>query len=144
MQNLKYIVSERIEDILDIEVLSAFDKNCGSFIIFEGRVRADKVDNSEVEKIIYESYVKMAEKEIAKIELEAIEKFSIKKVIVKHRIGEVRVGEIALLVAVLSEHRKEGFEGIQYIVDEIKRRVPVWKKEILKNGKQRWVEERND
>lgn len=144
MKNSKYIITGRIEDIMGIDVLSVFDESCGSFIIFEGRVRADKVDDSEVEKIIYESYIEMAEREIAKIESEAIEKFSVKKVIIKHRVGEVKVGEIALLVAVLSEHRKEGFEAIQYVIDEIKRRVPIWKKEILKNGKQRWVEGEND
>jgi molybdopterin synthase catalytic subunit len=144
MENSRYIVRGKIEDILENDVLNVVDKNCGSFIIFEGRVRADEVDDSEVEKIIYESYIEMAEREIAKIESVAIEKFSVKKVIIKHRVGEVKVGEIALLVAVLSEHRKEGFEAIQYVIDEIKRRVPIWKKEILKNGKQRWVEGEND
>lgn len=140
-ENLKHITFERIDRNLIPDVFTNDLNECGSVVIFEGRVRADKIDNAVVEKIIYESYIEMAEKEFEEIEKETIEKFGVKKVIIKHRVGEVKVGEIALLVAILSGHRKEGFAAIQYVVDEVKRRVPIWKKEILSDGKTRWVEE---
>ena len=133
---MRYLTSEKIPAVLDFDC-----SDCGSYITFEGRVRADEFEGGKVEKIIYESYVEMAEREIEKIKKEAFEKFKVNEIIIKHRIGEVKVGEVALFVAVVSGHRKEGFSAIQYIVDEIKRKVPIWKKEILSNGKVRWVEE---
>ena len=140
-ENLKYITFERIDINSTLDVFTDGFPKCGSVVIFDGRVRADMIDDAVVEKIIYESYIEMAEKEFEKIEKEAIERFGVEKVIIKHRIGEVKVGEVALLVAVLSAHRKEGFSAIQYVIDEVKRRVPIWKREILSDGKTRWVEE---
>ncbi len=80
----------------------------------------------------------MAEKEIDKIIKKAKRKFKVREIIVKHRTGRVKLGEIAFFVAVLSAHRKEGFSAIQFIIDEIKKKVPIWKKEILSNEKYRW------
>lgn len=114
--------------------------NCGAVITFEGIVRGDKVGNTRVKKINYESYEYMADKEIEKIRREAIEKFKLHDVLIKHRLGEVKVGETALFVAVLSEHRKEGFKAIDYIVDNVKKKAPIWKKEILENKQSRWKE----
>lgn len=137
---MKYIVDGEIDVRSIMDTLTDGSTDSGSLIVFEGRVRADEVDGEFVEKIFYESYIGMAEKEIEKIESEVIKKFGVKKVVIKHRIGEVKVGEIALFVAVLSTHRMEGFEAIQYAINEVKRRVPIWKKEILSNGKTRWRE----
>ena len=141
--NSKNIIFEKIDDTFILNVLRNSYSDCGSYIIFEGKVRADEVDGEKVEKIIYESYIEMAEKELERIKSEAIEKFKVKEIIIKHRVGEVKVGEVALFVAVISGHRKEGFSAIQYIINEIKTKVPIWKKEILSNGKTRWVEESN-
>lgn len=131
----KYLVYGKIKNSVRKHCL-----NCGAIITFEGVVRGDKVGNSHVKKIIYESYEQMAEKEIDKIRSEAIEKFKLHDAVIKHRIGEVKVGETALFVAVLLEHRKEGFKAIDYIVDEVKKKVPIWKKEILENKQSRWKE----
>lgn len=137
-ENEKPISYQRLEHFIkDFHVSSPIS---GAFITFEGRVRADRVGDKYVERIIYECYVPMAEREIEKIKQEAYEKFGIDFVIVKHRIGEVYVGDVALFVAVLSKHRKEGFQAIQYIIDEVKKRVPIWKKEILSDGSSRWRE----
>jgi len=137
---MRYITFERIDESFIIEVLKDVDSEIGSFIIFEGRVRGDRVGSVFVERIVYESYTEMAEREIEKIEREAIEKFGVKRVLIKHRVGEVRVGEVAFLVVVLSGHRREGFCAIQYIIDEVKRRAPIWKKEVLSDGSGRWRE----
>jgi molybdopterin synthase catalytic subunit len=81
----------------------------------------------------------MAEKEIEKIRSEALKQFVVKKIYIKHRIGRVHVGEASIIVAVLSAHRKEGIKAVDYIIDEIKKKVPIWKKEIFEDGSQRWV-----
>lgn len=111
----------------------------GSLFIFSGIVRMDKSEHGIVSAIIYECYKEMAEKEIEKIRSEALKKFVIKKVYIKHRIGRVCVGEASLIVAVLSAHRKEGIKAVDYIIDEIKKKVPIWKKEIFEDGSQQWV-----
>ncbi|CUT07429.1 molybdopterin synthase catalytic subunit [Candidatus Kryptonium thompsonii] len=132
---MKYIVDGEIDVKFIMDTLADGSPDSGSLIMFEGRVRADEVGGNFVEKIFYESYISMAEKEIEKIEDEVIKKFGVKRVVIKHRIGEVKVGEVALFVAVLSAHRTEGFEAIQYAINEVKKRVPIWKREILSNGK---------
>ncbi|CUS76854.1 molybdopterin synthase subunit MoaE [Candidatus Kryptonium thompsonii] len=137
---MKYIVDGEIDVKFIMDTLADGSPDSGSLIMFEGRVRADEVGGNFVEKIFYESYISMAEKEIEKIEDEVIKKFGVKRVVIKHRIGEVKVGEVALFVAVLSAHRTEGFEAIQYAINEVKKRVPIWKREILSNGKTRWRE----
>lgn len=137
---MRHIVDGEIDVKFIMDTLADGSPDSGSLIVFEGRVRADEVGGNFVEKIFYESYISMAEKEIEKIEDEVIKKFGVKRVVIKHRIGEVKVGEVALFVAVLSAHRTEGFEAIQYAINEVKKRVPIWKREILSNGKTRWRE----
>ena len=139
MKVKKYITFDKLDNSFVLEVLNDGDSECGSFVIFEGRVRKDKVGGRFVEKIFYESYVEMAEKEIGKIEFEAREKFGVDKIVIKHRVGEVMAGEVSFFVAVFSKHRDEGFKAIQYIINQVKSRAPIWKKEILTDGKHRWV-----
>jgi molybdopterin synthase catalytic subunit len=140
---MSYLISKKIGEKLIQKIINASDPYSGSLIIFTGRVRKDRVRGKYVREIEYEAYKDMAEKEIRKIEEEAKKKFKVKKVFIKHRTGKVKVGEIAFFVGVLSAHRKEGFSAIQFIVDNFKRKVPVWKKEVLSNGSTRWKEEKN-
>ena len=134
-----YLTKEKIN--LD-EILRGFDfgsgKN-GSVIIFTGIVRGDEVKSGEfVESIFYDAYEQMAEREIEKIKNEARSKFPIDGILIRHRIGNVCVGKISFVVVVSSAHREEGFGAIQFIIDEVKSKVPIWKKEILSNGKTIW------
>lgn len=141
---MKYLTRKKITVKLINEIVKKnSDKSIGSLIIFTGKVRKDLVDKKNfVKEIYYESYKKMSEKEIDEIIKSAKEKFKVKKIIVKHRLGRVKLGEIAFLVIVFSSHRKEGFSAIQFVIDEIKNKVPIWKKEILSNNKERWKEEK--
>ncbi|MEO0280343.1 MAG: molybdenum cofactor biosynthesis protein MoaE [candidate division WOR-3 bacterium] len=141
---MKYLTRKKITVKLINEIVKKnSDKSIGSLIIFTGKVRKDLVDEKNfVKEIYYESYKKMSEKEIDEIIKSAKEKFKVKKIIVKHRLGRVKLGEIAFLVIVFSSHRKEGFSAIQFVIDEIKNKVPIWKKEILSNNKERWKEEK--
>ena len=87
---MKYIVDGEIDVKFIMDTLADGSPDSGSLIMFEGRVRADEVGGNFVEKIFYESYISMAEKEIEKIEDEVIKKFGVKRVVIKHRIGEVK------------------------------------------------------
>ncbi|GBD03246.1 Molybdopterin synthase catalytic subunit [bacterium HR19] len=130
MRKRKYIVKGKISFRF-----SRGDEKCGSFVVFLGVVRADKTPVGKVKYIEYSAYEEMAEKEIEKIIKEAKEKFRVEEIDVKHRVGKVRVGEPSFLVVVSSEHRKEGFAAAKYITDEVKKRVPIWKKEVTDKGK---------
>ncbi len=135
---MKYLTDKKITGKFVYEVLNRRDEKSGSFIVFEGRVRKDTLSKRCVKEIIYEAYEDMAEKEIDMIIKKARKKFGVREIFVKHRVGRVKVGEIAFFVLVLSAHRRERFSAIQFVINEIKKKVPIWKKEVLSDGKYRW------
>ena len=106
--------------------------------MFVGTVRAHN-DKGSVIQIDYEAYNEMAEDVIAEIENEMKAKWKLGKIKMVHRIGRLKVGEASVAVAVSSEHRKEAFEACRYGIDNIKSRVPIWKKEFMASG-EGWVE----
>ena len=112
----------------------------GAHSIFLGQVRADEVDNKKVTGIEYSAYEDMADKEIAKVRENAFEKWSLSCLHIFHSNGHVKVGEISLFIFVSAGHRTECLEAVQQIVEDIKHKVPVWKKEIMEDGSVRWVE----
>ena len=81
----------------------------------------------------------MAEQKIREIENEAHTKWEIKKLVVFHRIGNIKVGETSIIIGVSSEHRNEAFEACKYVINNVKTRVPIWKKEVSKES-QKWAE----
>lgn len=81
----------------------------------------------------------MAEQKMREIENETKTKWEIKKLVIFHRIGSIKVGESSIIIGVCSEHRNEAFEACKYIINNVKTRVPIWKKEIS-NESQKWVE----
>jgi molybdopterin synthase catalytic subunit len=136
----KYITDERICYIQIHDFLDNQDCTNGSLLTFRGIVRRDKTKYGVVKEIIYDAYVEMAEKEIQKIKQNASKNFEFDEIHIIHRIGKVSVGEVSLLVAVLSPHRREGIRAIEYVIEEIKKRVPIWKKEIFEDGSHYWVD----
>jgi molybdopterin synthase catalytic subunit len=103
----------------------------GAIIDFWGVVRPIE-DDREIEGIDYEAHRAMAEHQLTRIAEQAAEIFGLKFVIVHHRIGFIAVGEPSLFLRVLSAHRSEGFRASQWIIDELKKRVPIWKKPRFK------------
>jgi molybdopterin synthase catalytic subunit len=103
----------------------------GATIDFWGVVRRLE-GGREIEGIEYEAHGKMAEHQLRHIAEEAVEKFQLQRVIVHHRIGFIAVGEPSLFLRVASPHRGEGFRASQWIVDELKKKVPIWKKPRFK------------
>jgi molybdopterin synthase catalytic subunit len=110
----------------------------GAFASFEGWVR-DHNEGLEVERLEYESYQDLAVKEGAAIVAQALARFPIKHALCVHRLGRLELGEMAVWVGVSSAHRAEAFDACRYIIDEVKHRVPIWKKEHYRNGDSGWV-----
>ncbi len=115
-------------------------KNIGAHALFLGQVRADAVAGSTVEAIEYSAYEGMANAEIGRIREEAFTKFPLTCLHVYHSTGRVRAGEISLFVFVSAAHRRESIRAMEWIVEEIKYKVPVWKKEYLSDGQTRWID----
>jgi molybdopterin synthase catalytic subunit len=130
------ITSETI-DISKI-LLDTMDNWAGGTVLFIGSVR-DHNEDGTVSEMYYETYKEMAEKNLTEIEIEARKKWNIKKFVAVHRTGNLKVGEVAVAVAASAEHRKEAFEACRYGIDEIKIRLPIWKKEVSDSG-MGWVQ----
>ena len=99
----------------------------GAVIDFWGIVRPIE-DGREIDGIDYDAHREMAEHQLKRIAEQAVEQFGLKFVIVHHRIGFIAVGEASLFLRVASSHRSEGFRASQWIVDELKKKVPIWKR----------------
>ena len=109
--------------------------DAGATLDFLGVVRRLE-DGGEIDGIEYEAHREMAEHQLRRIAEQAAENFRLRVVIIHHRIGFIAVGEPSLFVRVASPHRGEGFRASQWIVDELKRKVPIWKKPRLTSEKQ--------
>lgn len=110
----------------------------GGIVIFLGKVRNESYGR-KVLKLIYEAYEDMAVVEMERIREEGLRKFPIEDMLIWHRYGELEVEEETILVIASGKHRKEAFEACIWAVDEVKRRVPVWKREVTEEGTF-WIE----
>jgi len=113
----------------------------GSDLLFCGRVRNNSRGRN-VQHIDYQVYPEMAVKEMERIAEEAIEKWRINRCVIVHRYGRVMPGESSIIILVSTPHRDESYTASRYIIDEIKKRVPVWKKELYDDGSE-WIGDRN-
>jgi molybdopterin synthase catalytic subunit len=107
------------------------DLTSGAVVDFWGAVRGLE-DGHQIEGIEYEAHRAMAEHQLGLVAEAAVKKFRLEQVIVYHRIGFVGTGEASLFLRVGAEHRAAGFKASQWIVDELKRRVPIWKRPKFK------------
>ncbi|MEL7534123.1 MAG: molybdenum cofactor biosynthesis protein MoaE [Bacteroidota bacterium] len=113
------------------------DDSCGAIDVFIGTVR-NSTQQKTVERLEFEAYASMAEKEMRKIALQAKEKWPVAKIAMHHRYGTLSIGEIAVVIAVSTPHRKASFAACQYAIDTLKESVPIWKKEVFEDGEV-WV-----
>ena len=114
------------------------DLGAGGYCSFEGWVR-DNNEGREVTRLEYEAFVQLAEKEGDRIVAEALRRFAVKQALCIHRLGVLGLSDMAVWVGVSSAHRGEAFDACRFIIDEIKHRVPIWKKEHYQNGNSGWV-----
>jgi molybdopterin synthase catalytic subunit len=130
------------KDPIDIKTIidEAGSDADGSIVYFIGRVRNKSKDGREVRHIEYDIYNGMANLELVKIADEAISANSLTNCIIVHRYGIVDVGETSVFIAVSSPHRKASYAASMFIIDAIKTRVPIWKKEVYADGSE-WLSE---
>ena len=107
------------------------DPGCGAVVSFQGIVRPFENDR-DIEGIDYEAHVAMADHQMRLIAEEAAEKFALDLVVLHHRTGFVPVGEASLFLRVCSRHRAAAFRASEWIVDELKKKVPIWKQPRFK------------
>ena len=110
----------------------------GCVVQFVGVVR-DNSEGKEVSNMTVEVYEEMARKQLEAISNECKDKFGVHKVAVVHRYGEFQVGDELVFIAISAGHRREAFEASMYFINELKQRVPIWKKEVRPDGEV-WVE----
>jgi molybdopterin synthase catalytic subunit len=125
---------------LDVSALRSAlaDPACGGYAAFEGWVR-DHNEGQRVRHLEYEAYEALAVREAERIIAEAGARFGVAHAACAHRVGDLEVGELAVWVGVSAAHRDEAFRACRYIIDEIKHRLPIWKKEHYVGGDSGWV-----
>jgi molybdopterin synthase catalytic subunit len=111
---------------------------CGGTALFLGTVRSSAEDG-DVEGIEYSAYPEMAEAEFDRMVAETKARWPNARIALRHRTGFITTGEASIAIAVACPHRAEAFDACRYLIEETKKRVPVWKKERLGSGEQRWV-----
>lgn len=128
---------------LDIAAsLDAFGSDAdGAIVSFIGRAR-DHSRGQTVLYLEYEIYERMAKNELEKIADEALAQWPINSCLIIHRFGRVAISEVSILICVSSPHREEAFTSVRFIIDTIKKTVPIWKKEFYTDGS-RWISERS-
>jgi molybdopterin synthase catalytic subunit len=114
------------------------DGAAGAYVGFEGWVR-DHNEGLEVSRLEYEAYSELAVREGDRIVGEALRRFPIKLALCIPRLGHLAIGEMAVWVGVSSAHRAEAFDACRYIIDEVKHRLPIWKKEHYRSGDSGWI-----
>lgn len=118
---------------IEINRIKAVSKSIGALTIFEGIAR-DFSNDHNVDRLDFECYIEMAENELRKIEKQAKSKFDIIELSIIHRIGTIDIGEGIVLILAVASHRAAAYEASRWCIDEIKRSVPIWKKECLSIG----------
>lgn len=114
------------------------DVSCGAYVQFDGWVRNHN-EGQKVLRLEYEVYEPLAVKEGERILAEAVDRFGVNKAASIHRSGLMELSDVAVVVGVSSPHRDEAFEACRYIIDQVKVRLPIWKKEHYANGHAEWV-----
>lgn len=112
--------------------------SAGACVTFEGRVRDSNVGRS-VARLDYQAYASLAQAEGERILAEAREKFPILDARCVHRVGALAIGDLAVWVGVTAAHRDGAFAACRYVIDEVKKRVPIWKNEHYADGESGWL-----
>ncbi len=138
-------MSDRIEilstplSVYDAEQF-VVDLQAGGICVFSGNTRAEtSSDGRELVALDYEAYADMALRQLNELAGRARERWPILKLAILHRTGRVAVGEPSVVIAVSCGHRAEAFEACRFLIDELKRDVAIWKKEVWKSGDATWV-----
>jgi molybdopterin synthase catalytic subunit len=111
----------------------------GAVLTFLGTVRRTN-EGRPVRGLRYDAYAEMAERTLTEIASEAQDRFNPSRIAVVHRTGELEIGEVSVAIAVSTPHRADAFDAVRHVIEELKKRLPVWKKEHYVTGEERWLE----
>lgn len=117
----------------------AADPAAGAVVTFAGVTRGES-GGRPVRSLTYEAYAEMAEAKLAEIGAEATRRFGVTKVAIHHRVGTLAVGEVSVVIAVSAAHRAAAFDACRFVIDAVKKDVPIWKKELFADGTEGWVQ----
>lgn len=120
-------------------VAAVVASGCGATSLFLGTVRSAPEDG-DIDGIEYSAYPEMADAEFGRIMTEARERWPMARIALQHRTGYIAVGEASIAIAVAAPHRAEAYDCSRFLIEETKKRVPIWKKERLASGAAEWVE----
>jgi len=112
----------------------------GALVVFQGIVRSHS-RGKQVRALVYEAYGSMATKQMEHLADEARRRWPILDLAIVHRTGTLQVGEISVVIAVAASHRGEAFDACEWLIDELKHTVPIWKKEVYTEG-EAWIDDR--
>jgi molybdopterin synthase catalytic subunit len=133
------LIRVQLEDFDVGELLEAVkSRSSGCVVAFVGTVR-DTSKGREISRMSIEVYEGMARSQLEAIRAEALERYGVDEVAVVHRYGDLDVGDNIVYIGVSAGHREEGFAACRYVIEELKKRVPIWKKEYTPEGEV-WVE----
>lgn len=122
----------------DMLLKSVVRPECGAAVLFVGTTR-QWTGSQQTDYLVYEAYREMALHEMAKLEAQARNRWNLSECKMVHRLGRVDITEVSIAIAVSSPHRREAFEAGQWLIDEFKERVPVWKKEYWTDREASWI-----
>ena len=125
---------------IDVDALQLKLENdrAGAYAAFQGWVRNHN-EGRAVESLEYEAYGPIAVSEGERVLAEALQRFNLLKVAAVHRVGHLEIGDCAVWVGVSAAHRGDAFDGCRYVIDELKSRLPIWKKEHYAGGDSGWI-----
>lgn len=135
MDLLSKIIDMPINSMEAVEF--ARDPACGAVSVFEGNIR-NQNKGQPVVAFYYEAYEALFHKIIAQLLTEIHSRWDVRRMAVIQRVGNLEVGDVGIVIAVSSAHRRDALEGLNYAIEEFKRRAPVWKKESTLNGDE-WI-----
>ena len=134
---MTYLIRSRIS--LDALLAEVSAPACGGTCVFLGTVR-DGPEEQGVTAIEYSAYEAMVEAEFGRLLADAGARWPEARIAVRHRLGVIPSGEASIAIAAAAPHRAEAFEACRFVIEEVKRRIPVWKKELRVDGTETWVD----
>ncbi|XP_022649598.1 molybdopterin synthase catalytic subunit-like [Varroa jacobsoni] len=114
--------------------------DCGAVSMFLGTTRSDVIDGDIVSSLIYEAYDAMALKEMQKLCEEVRNTYSIKHIVLLHRLGRIPVKEASVMIVCSGRHRQDTLRSTEWLINKLKSRVPIWKREVFAGGSEAWKE----
>lgn len=131
-------LSEESINALDLEQRARSSAQ-GAVVTFQGVVRGDRTKEGDIDYLFYEAYESMALKQVEHVLASVRKKWPGAEAAIQHRVGRVTVGETSVFIAVNAPKRQDAFEACRFAIDQVKARVPLWKKNVYTNGRWDWT-----